>query len=219
MASIGYSSKVFAPLKQKLRSDILNAPTQMPELKKEIARVFQIANRRIQNIEKSGLYSPAVQALNKSDVTGFSKFSVGGKSWYELKNEYGKAIEFLNKPTSTATGTREYARHIEQSYNLEKGDYKLVSDKLLGKLMSIEDNDYVERYLFRYKDFTGELEALAQDIAPQLEQAGIEADEQLINEIQQEATDVLNSEEIKQHRNNIPDILDLTDLDGNGIKV
>lgn len=218
MAKIGFSNKVFAHLKHELRQDILTAPTQMPELKKEIARVFQVANRRIQNVEKSGLISPAVLALNKQDIEGYSKFSVGGKSWQELKMEYGKAIEFLRQPTSSATGAREYAKHIQQSYDLTDDEFKLMSASMMNKLTSVKDIDFVERYLMRYKDFSGEIETMANDISQQLEDEATQLEQALIEEIQDTAVDVLNSEELKNHKKNIPDIFDLTDLDGNGIK-
>lgn len=217
MAHIEYSSKIFTHLKVALYDDILNAPKSMPNLRKEISRVFQMANRRIQNIEKSGLFSPAVMALNKSDITGYSKFSMSGKSWTELKIEYGKAISFLRQPTSLASGAREYNEHIRKAYDLSPTEYKLMSDKLHGKLTSISDNDFVEMYLMRYKDFSGELERSASDVAEQLESDAVDLEEKLNQDIQNTAIDVLNSGQI--NGKDIKSILDLTDLDGTGIKI
>ena len=74
--------------------DILQSLKSSPALRAEIRRVFQMANRRIQNIESKELVSPAVMALNKGDIQGFTKFSMKG-SWEELKAEYGKAVSFL----------------------------------------------------------------------------------------------------------------------------
>ena len=42
-----------------LRKDILNSTESAKELRKEINRVFHAANRRLQNIENSGVFSPA----------------------------------------------------------------------------------------------------------------------------------------------------------------
>lgn len=98
MAKLGHKIKftksVFgATQRAKIKKEILQAVESSPEYRKEIARVFQMANRRIQNIEQSGQLSPAVQALNKGDIKGFTKFSMRG-DWNTLKIEYGKAISF-----------------------------------------------------------------------------------------------------------------------------
>ena len=169
MAKLGFKIKftktVFdATQRAKLKKEILQAVESSPEYRKEIARVFQMANRRIQNIEKSGQFSPAVQALNKGDITGFTKFSMQG-DWNTLKIEYGKAISFLRQPTSTAQGTRQYGQHLQSMYNLTPDEYNLMMMNLAGKLNSISDKNFVERYLMRYKDFTGEMESEAQSIA------------------------------------------------------
>ena len=115
---IGFSNRTFrASSNVHIKKDVITAIEQSPELRKEIARVFQQANRRIQNVENSGIVSPAVVALNKGDIKGFSKFSMK-HSWDELKIEYSKAISFLQQPTSTASGTKAYARHLKTTYNL-----------------------------------------------------------------------------------------------------
>jgi gas vesicle protein len=214
MAHIEYSEKIFPHLKQALWNDILQSPKSMPNLRKEIARVFQVANRRIQNVEKSGLFSPAVAALNKGDITGYSKFSMSGKDWTELKMEYGKAVTFLRKPTSVASGAREYNEHIRKSYDLTPDEYKLMSDRLQDKLTSIEDEDFVERYLMRYKDFSGELEEAAADISEQLESDAVELANQLEQDIENTAVDVANSGERVSDMNTV---IDLIDIDKNGI--
>ena len=58
---ITFSAKVKKHLnKAKLSKDIMNSMKASPAMRKEIRRVFQMANRRIQNIENSGILSPAV---------------------------------------------------------------------------------------------------------------------------------------------------------------
>lgn len=146
----------------------MTAAKSSPQLRKEIARTFQQANRRIQNIESKGLISPAVTALHKGDVKGYSKFSMK-QDWNSLRREYAKAINFLRQPTSTATGTRDYNKHLMQQYDLTPSEFDLMSKKLNDKLTSVADNDFVEKYLMRYKDFTGELEQSAKDISTQIE--------------------------------------------------
>lgn len=173
MAKLGFKIKftksVFgATQRAKIKKEILQAVESSPEYRKEIARVFQMANRRIQNIEQSGQFSPAVQALNKGDVKGFTKFSMKG-DWNTLKIEYGKAISFLRQPTSTAQGVRQYGQHLQRMYDLTPDEYNLMARNLKGKLNSLSDSDFVERYLMRYKDFTGEMEQSASDISTQIE--------------------------------------------------
>ena len=62
---IGFSKRTFASTsKIHVDKQIMDAIESRGYLRKEIARVFQQANRRIQNVEKTGLVSPAVVALN-----------------------------------------------------------------------------------------------------------------------------------------------------------
>lgn len=203
MAKLGYKIKftksVFgATQRAKIKKEILQAVESSPEYRKEIARVFQMANRRIQNIEQSGQLSPAVQALNKGDVKGFTKFSMKD-DWNTLKIEYGKAISFLRQPTSTAQGARQYGQHLQRMYDLTPDEYNLMARNLQGKLNSVSDSDFVERYLMRYKDFTGEMEQSASDISTQIESEAqsisraIDAEiERLANEAADQMEDMQN---------------------------
>lgn len=191
MAKLGYkiqfSKKTFSAADRvKIRKDILQAVESSPELRKEIARVFQMANRRIQNVEQSGELSPAVQALNKGDVRGFAKFSMK-HSWNDLKIEYGKAVSFLRQPTSTARGAREYGEHLQRTYGLTADEYSLMAKNLLGKLTSITDETFVERYLMRYKDFTGEMEQSASDVSTQIESEAESISRAIDDEIERQA--------------------------------
>ena len=184
---IGFSARTFGlTSKVELKQAILESLKSSPEMRAEISRVFQMANRRIQNIENAELVSPAVMGLNKGDIQGYTKFSMRG-SWEELKVEYGKAVSFLRQPTSSATGTREYNAHLMATYNLTKDEFDLMAQKLQEKFLSVKDDNFVEQYLMRYKDFTGELETEAADVSSQIEtDAQIIADE-LEKEIQGEA--------------------------------
>lgn len=123
-------------LKQQATKEIINAVEGSPEMRKEIRRVFQMANRRIQNIEQAGLFSPAVAALGKGGVKGYSKFSVKefgntGASWNELKKEYGKAVAFLQQPTSTAGGAREFEKQVQQQLNIPSDRWQEVRNGIL----------------------------------------------------------------------------------------
>ena len=199
MAKIKFTARVWKSTKNQIRKEILQAAESDPEFRREIARVFQQANRRIQNIESKGLLSPAVQALNKGDIKGFTKFSMK-HDWNTLKIEYGKAIAFLRQPTSTSTGTNEYAKHLQREYDLTPDEYNLMARNLHGKLNSVSDSEFVERYLMRYKDFTGEMEQSASDISTQIEseaksvQRAIDAEiERQVNEVNDTLDDMVRS--------------------------
>lgn len=197
MAKLGYKIKftksVFgATQRAKIKKEILQVVESSPEYRKEIARVFQMANRRIQNIEQSGQLSPAVQALNKGDVKGFTKFSMKG-DWNTLKIEYGKAISFLRQPTSTAQGARQYGQHLQRMYDLTPDEYNLMARNLQGKLNSVSDSDFVERYLMRYKNFTGEMEQSASDISTQIESEAQSISRAIDAEIERQANEVADA--------------------------
>lgn len=186
---IGFSKKTFAATaKIHVDKQIMDAIESRGYLRKEIARVFQQANRRIQNVENSGFVSPAVVALNKGDIKRFTKFSMK-HDWNDLKIEYSKAISFLQQPTSTASGTREYSNHLKKSYKLNDKEFKLMQDKLMGKIASVSDERFLEQYLMQYKDFTGELEQESRDVSDQIEDDAVKIENALDAAIEQIAKD------------------------------
>ena len=185
---IGFSERTFAATgRMHVDKQILDAIESRGYLRREIARVFQQANRRIQNVENSGIVSPAVVALNKGNIKGFTKFSMK-HDWNDLKIEYAKAVSFLQQPTSTASGTREYANHLKRSYDLNDKEFKLMQDKLIGKIASVSDTRFLENYLMQYKDFTGELEQESRDVSDQIEDDAIKIENALDDAMEQIAT-------------------------------
>lgn len=186
---IGFTNKTFKlTSKVQLDKQILTAVESRGYLRKEIARVFQQANRRIQNVEKSGIVSPAVVALNKGNITGFTKFSMR-HSWEDLKIEYSKAVSFLRQPTSTATGTKEYAGHLKKAYDLDDKSFALMQNKLMGKIASVSDERFLEQYLMQYKDFTGELEQESKDVSDQIEDDAVKIENALDDALEQIGND------------------------------
>lgn len=186
---IGFTNKTFAlTSKVQLDKQILTAVESRGYLRKEIARVFQQANRRIQNVEKSGIVSPAVVALNKGDIKGFTKFSMR-HNWEDLKIEYAKAVSFLRQPTSSATGTREYAEHLKKAYDLDDKSFTLMQNKLMGKIASVSDERFLEQYLMQYKDFTGELEQESKDVSDQIEDDAVRIENALDDALEQIGND------------------------------
>ena len=199
---INFSTGVMNSIKQRVKREILQSAETSPELRKEVARVFQMANRRIQNIESKGMLSPAVAALNKGDITGYTKFSMAN-DWETLKIEYAKAISFLRQPTSSASGTSQYNRHLQNVFDLTPDEFDLMSKSLNNRLTSLSDSDFVERYLMRYKDFTGELEQAATDISSQIESEAESiqrALEQEVDESAENASIEIENDEIGMRR-------------------
>lgn len=192
MVKIKYTSSVYdATGRTKLKKEILQAVESSPEMRKEISRVFQMANRRIQNIETKGLLSPAAAALHKGDIKGYTKFSMRG-SWNELKREYSKAISFLRQPTSTARGVRQYNKHLQNAYDLTPDEFNLMVRSLHGKLSSLDDSQFVEQYLMRYKDFTGEMEQSARDISTQIESEAQSISRAIESDLNRQADNIAN---------------------------
>ena len=201
-----YSNSTMRYIKQGVKKEIMTATESSSEFRNEIAKVFQRANRRIQNIEKSGLISPAVTALGKGNVKGYTKFSMRNSDWNSLKVEYAKAVSFLKQPTSTATGTREYDRHLMKAYDLTEDEFNLMAKKLNDKLTSISDEEFVERYLMRYKDFTGELEQAAADVSSQIENNAVSIQNALDKSLEEQA--MLGGIELSSLDDNIRGIID-----------
>ena len=191
MARINYKSGVFRTLKVELSKEIISATESSPEMRGEIRKIFQRANRRIQNIQAKGLLSPAVTALGKGDVKGFTKFSMR-QDWQSLKIEYGRAVSFLRQPTSTATGTRQYNEHLKSVYNLTDKEFALMAKSLTDKITSISDSNFVEKYLFNYKDFTGDLEQAAADVSDQIESDSVNLANALQEDIREQADRISN---------------------------
>lgn len=192
---IGFSARTFGlTSKVQIKQEVISALQSSPQLRAEIRRVFQMANRRIQNLETAELISPAVTALNKGDVTGFTKFSMR-MDWEDLKIEYGRAVSFLQQPTSTVTGTREYRTFLQQKYDLSEDEYKLMEGDLMGKIASVSDERFLEQYLMQYKDFTGELEAEAKDVSDQIESDAKVLADSLQRDIEKQAEEVAKAAE------------------------
>ncbi len=191
MSKVNYQETLYSRIsRNQLKKEIVTATQSSKELRNEIARVFQQANRRIQNVERTGVVSPAVMSLNKGNIKGFTKFSMR-QSWEDLKIEYAKAVKFLQQPTSTAQGTRQYGRHIQKEYGLSDEEYNLMSSKLMGKSSSIANEKFLENYLFRYKDFTDELEREAKDISTMIENDAFKIARELDENIERDAENVL----------------------------
>jgi len=181
-----YTGRVIGYIKKPLNTDIMKSLEGDFAKRSEVRRVFQQANRRIQNLRKAEVYSPALEALGvKGDK--FAVFGVRGKDWQTIKKEYARAVSFLNSPTSTASGAREYNENIRQRYGLSKESFKEVSDSFRGKLNSLNMSDFVDKKMMRYKEFSGEFEEAFNSASEQLESDSIQLENALQKNIEEAA--------------------------------
>ena len=208
MASMKFSKKVTKNFsKEKARKDIINAIEGNSEFRKEIRRVFQIANRRIQNIEQGGYYSPALASLGKSGVKGYSKFSVKGfgntgTDWNTLLKEYTKAINFLNSPTSTATGAKEFEMQVKEKFNVPDDLWDYVKADVIGGTTSMSDemlqklpySQLVEgAYDSAYRSVSSQIEKGALDLAKGIQSDINRTADQLANSVDEALDDLIKN--------------------------
>ena len=208
MASMKFSKKVTKNFnKEKARKDIINAIEGNAEMRKEMRRVFQVANRRIQNIEQGGYYSPALASLGKSGVKGYSKFSVKGfgntgSDWKTLLKEYTKAINFLNSPTSTATGAKEFELQVKQKFNVPDDIWNDVKADVIGGTTSMSDemlqklpySQLVEgAYDSAYRSVSSQIEKGALDLAKGIQSDINRTAEQMANSVDEALDDLIKN--------------------------
>lgn len=169
---------------------IEKAVESSPALRAEIARTFQVANRRMQNIERAGLISPAVVAANKGDIDRFTKFSMR-QSWSSLKEEYARALAFLSDETSTASGARQYKKALQGMLNLnsEPELFESVYDNMARNINAIVAN---EQSNFTYQQIMDVIKTETRNASQSIEQRVNQYEQQIQDNIHQSAVDFLN---------------------------
>lgn len=169
---------------------IEKAVESSPALRAEIARTFQVANRRMQNIERAGLISPAVVAANKGDINRFTKFSMR-QSWPSLKEEYARALAFLSDETSTASGARQYKKALQGMLNLnsEPELFESVYDNMARNINAIVAN---EQSNFTYQQIMDVIKTETRNASQSIEQRVNQYEQQIQDNIHQSAVDFLN---------------------------
>ena len=173
--------------------DLVGVAKGTGEIKKQMMKTFQKANRRIQNVRNAGLSSPAVQQLiSERGERGFTYFSGKGldprnpTEWEQLKYEYGRAISFLNNPTSSATGARQYINY----YKNELGISFDGANKIIGLATQPEISENGEINVFQYSSI---LENIKSDVMQEqktnldsVDSYGSELEEKIIRSLENE---------------------------------
>lgn len=203
MASSIFSVSVIKSTDKQFKEEIKDAILGNADFKKEINRILQQANRRIQNIENANLASPAVKAVyaERGKKNSFTYFSTRGLNpqnitdWELMKYEYGRALAFLNNPTSTATGARQYIKYQAKELN--------IPFESANKIVDLATNPNIDEYgnvnIFSYHEildrFKGDVFSTGRDI----EQNGKEYAKQLedllqdaINKIDNDADNLID---------------------------
>lgn len=162
-----YKPGIFKQIKKQLSQEILNAAQSSPELRKQINATISAANKRLRRLDESDVYSPAAVSLGKE--RGGDKFSTAGKDWDSIKREYARAVAFMRQPTSTVGGTKQYNEYLRGHYDMSATEWTLYTKYLRDEMISIDATDFVQKYLSRYKDFTGEFARKVKDVASNIE--------------------------------------------------
>lgn len=99
----------------------------VPEFRKEVKRLTDIANKRIKRLEERDWGdSPALRALKEEGIT---KFSVKGKTHQEVQNMAARLIKFLNAETSTVRGAIEDIKETAQITGITYQSVKELKQK------------------------------------------------------------------------------------------
>ena len=173
--------------------DLVGVKSGTPDLKKQMLKTFQKANRRIQNIKNAGLSSPAVQQLiSERGERGYTYFSGANLNprnpidWEQLKYEYGRAIAFLNNPTSSARGARQYINY----YKNELGVSFEGANKIVGRATQPERSENGEINIFNYSSI---LENIKSDVMRE-QQSNLDNIDSYGNELEEKIIHTLENE-------------------------
>ena len=100
-----------------------------------VSRLVSASNKRLRNIAKSGIITPA---SIKAELSG-GKFSVKGKSENELINEFIRAKNFLKSKTSSIQGYKKIVKGIENQLKKAGLDEGSTATELMANAYSIYD--------------------------------------------------------------------------------
>ena len=173
--------------------DLVGVKSGTPDLKKQMLKTFQKANRRIQNVRNADLSSPAVQQLiSERGDKGYTFFSGANLDprnpidWEQLKYEYGRAIAFLNNPTSSARGARQYINY----YKNELGVSFEGANKIVGLATQPEISENGEINIFNYSSI---LENIKSDVMRE-QQSNLDSVDSYGNELEEKIIQALENE-------------------------
>lgn len=98
------------------------------ELKNTCQSLFSTVNKRIDRIVSSDVISPAVNALIQKRGEGNLHFTIGGKNFNELQDEWAQAIGFYNLQTGTLSGARSFTNELKEKLGEKVRDKDYVNE-------------------------------------------------------------------------------------------
>lgn len=163
-------------------------------VKEKIKKVLDKANSRLRTLKNSKWISPALKSLVAE--RGDERFSISSLDlanevdWTIAKSEYGRAIAFMQNPTSVVTGARQYIKNIANQYT--KGD-AIKANILVDKATEPTINESGIVSVFQYGAIidkaSGDVEdaifedgLTAEEYAEKLEEQIIKATERIMRE-------------------------------------
>lgn len=123
------------------------------ELSKLVSRLSQVANKRINRLSKSDVFSSAYEGFRRR---GEGKFTTKNKTDFDLKKEFIRVKDFLSKETSTVHGAQAVRREVVQKLRKEhniKITNKQYNDffKVYERLKEVDSS--VSNKLMKYNVF------------------------------------------------------------------
>lgn len=103
------------------------------DLSKVINRLSYVANKRLQRLSKTEVFSPAYEGFKRR---GEGIFTSKGKNEFELKKEFLRVKEFLKMETSTVHGSQAVRREVREK----------LKDKHNIKITNKQYNDFFRAY-------------------------------------------------------------------------
>lgn len=119
------ATNIFSARTRKLTQKKYRKVDTDKQLRKEVNRVFSMANKRIKRIDDSKKSSQAMRILKQR---GIEKFSSRGKTISELREIYNYSMSFLNNPTSTLSGIKEYNKYYAEKYKVDESLVDSITD-------------------------------------------------------------------------------------------
>lgn len=149
------------------------------ELSKVVSRLSQVANKRINRLSKSDVFSSAYEGFRRR---GEGKFTTKNKSDFDLKKEFIRVKDFLSKETSTVHGAQAVRREVVQKLRKEhniKITNKQYNDffKVYERLKEVDSS--VSNKLMKYNVF--------EEISNVLDGASVE---DAVNEMRNRLTEI-----------------------------
>lgn len=131
---------MFSPIIKGILTENIFRDIDIKIIKKIINKSLQVANRRLQNIEKSGVVSTAykslVSELPKKTSNKFSKLTIGKLDLSDptqrvkALDTYSRALSFLNNKTSTVKGSKQFINKLAKKNNLSFSDTSKMIDEI-----------------------------------------------------------------------------------------